>query len=129
VTQGTIGVEPREDPRLSIPPPEQRETYCHECLYENPRTRTTCVSCGARLRHPKEFVEVMAAQSMGVSTALFGRVGAVAAIALFAVVAAVVVPAQVQAWPLSFVGIGLVVAIVGRFIGRAIARAANDTSV
>jgi hypothetical protein len=119
----------REEPALSIPPPEQRETYCHECLYENPRTRTTCVSCGARLRHPKEFAQVLAEQSMGVSPVTFGRVGAVVGVVLFALVVVVAVPQQVQARPLVFAGISLVAAAIGRYVGRVIARAANDTSV
>jgi hypothetical protein len=87
------------------------------------------VSCGARLRHPKEFREVLAEQAMGINPVTSGRIGAAISIALFGLVAVVILPAQVQARPLVFVAIAFGFAALGRFIGRAIARAANDTSV
>jgi hypothetical protein len=87
------------------------------------------VSCGARLRHPKEFRDVMAEQSMGMSPVTCGRVGAVIAIALYGLAVVVVLPQQVQASPMPFVVGAVFAALAGRFIGRAIAHVANDTSV
>jgi hypothetical protein len=115
--------------RVSIPPPEQRETYCHECLAENPRTRRTCVACGTRLKHPRDFAQDLADQAIGASRTLWGRIGAAIAAAFAGLVFAVLGPELIQSRPLVLVATLVVAAGVGRFVGRWIADQANDTSV
>jgi hypothetical protein len=114
---------------LSIAPPEQRETYCHECLAENPRSRATCVSCGARLRHPKEYTDVVRDLTPTVSVATFGNVGAAICVALYGVAIAVLMP-QWLADNVVVFGVGAIaVFAAGRFAGRFIARQVNDSSI
>ena len=123
------GPSPARIATLSIAPPEQRETYCHECLAENPRTRATCVNCGARLRHPKEYADVVRELTPTVSLATFGNVGAAICVALYGVAIAVLV-SQWLAQNVAVFGVGaIVVFVVGRFAGRFIARHLNDSSI
>ena len=120
---------PREDPPLSSAPPEQRETYCHECLAENPRTRATCVNCGARLRHPKEYSDVVRELTPTLSVATFGNVGAAISVALYGVAIAVLMPQWLAENVAVFGGGAIVVFVVGRFVGRFVAGHLNDSSI
>lgn len=127
--RGTIGPEPRGTLPLSIAPPEQRETYCHECLAENPRSRATCVNCGARLRHPREYADVVRDLTPTVSLATFGNVGAAVGVALYGVAIAVLMP-QWLAQNVVVFGVGaIVVFVAARFAGRFVARHLNDSSI
>jgi hypothetical protein len=121
--------QPTRGCRVSIPPPEQRETYCHECLTENPRDRRTCVACGARLRHPRDFNQDLADQAIGASRPWWGRVGALVAAGFAGVAFAVLFPELIQSAPLALGATLVVAALAGRAIGRWIAEQANDTSV
>jgi DNA-binding transcriptional LysR family regulator len=119
----------REAACLSSTTPEVRETYCHECLTENPRSRLTCVSCGARLRHPKEFGDEMREKSAAVDVRTFGNVGALVLAALYGLGVAVLMPQWVAAHWIAFALVGLGMLLVGRAVGRFIARQLNDSSV
>jgi hypothetical protein len=129
VTGSLSGPRPPRAAALSIAPPEQRETYCHECLAENPRTRATCVNCGARLRHPKEYADVVRDLTPKVSEATFGNVGAAICVALYGVAIAVLMPQWLAQNIAVFGGVAIVVFVVGRFAGRFIARHLNDSSI
>ena len=123
------GLRTPRAPALAIAPPEQRETYCHECLAENPRTRATCVNCGTRLRHPKEYSDVVRDLTPTVSPRTFGNVGAAVAVALYGVGIVVLMP-QWLAENVVVFGVGaIVVFVLGRVTGRFIARHVNDSSI
>jgi hypothetical protein len=123
------GPVPREHPPLSVAPPEQRETYCHECLTENPRTRRSCVQCGARLRHPREFSDDVRDFTPKVSVRTFGNVGGSVLAAMLVAGTGIVMP-QWLGENLVLVGIAaLVVFALGRFAGRALARQLNEPTV
>jgi hypothetical protein len=124
-----IGAPAPRAAALSIAPPEQRETYCHECLAENPRTRPTCVNCGARLRHPKEYADVVRDLTPKVSETTFGNVGAAVCVALYGAAIAVLMPQWLADNVAVFGGVAIVVFVVGRFAGRFIARHLNDSSI
>jgi hypothetical protein len=114
---------------LPIPVPEQRETYCHECLTENPRTRTTCVNCGARLRHPKEFTDVMREMTPTVNVGMFGNIGALLGGVLYGLAVAILAPQWIAANLVWFVLGAAATMFVGRLAGRFLARQLNDSSV
>jgi hypothetical protein len=123
------GPAPFEDPRLSVAPPEQRETYCHECLTENPRTRRNCVKCGARLRHPREFADDVRDFTPKVGVRTFGNVGGSVLAALFIAGTGIVMP-QWLGENLVLVGvIGLAAFACGRLAGRALARHLNEPTI
>lgn len=114
---------------MSIAPPDQRETFCHECLTENPRTRRTCVNCGARLRHPREFADDVRDFTPSVSVRTFGNVGGAVLAALLVAGTGIVMP-QWLGDNLPSVGIGAFLAfVIGRFAGRALASKLNEQSI
>jgi len=114
---------------VSIAPPDQRETYCHQCLTENPRTRRTCVKCGARLRHPREFADDVRDFTPSVSVRTFGNVGGSVLAALVVAGTGIVMP-QWLGDNLVLVGIGaLATYAFGRLAGRALARKLNEQSI
>jgi purine-cytosine permease-like protein len=86
------------------------------------------VSCGARLRHPKEFAQVMRDYTPTVSVVTFGRVGAVVTMMLYGLALAVAVPDRLADNAIGF-GFGALVAmLLGRVLGRFIAGQVNDSS-
>jgi hypothetical protein len=113
----------------TIPPPEQRETYCHECLAENPRTRSNCVSCGARLRHPKEFAQVMQESTATVNVRTFGNVGALLSAGFYGLGLAVLLPEWLADYWIVFALGGIAMLALGRLAGRFIAQQFNDSTV
>jgi hypothetical protein len=87
------------------------------------------VNCGARLRHPKEYADVVRDLTPTVSVATFGNVGAAIGVALYALAIAVLVP-QWLGDNIVALGVGaIVVFVVGRFAGRFVARNLNDSSI
>jgi hypothetical protein len=116
-------------PRLSIAPPDQRETYCHQCLTENPRARRNCVKCGARLRHPREFADDVRDFTPKVSVRTFGNVGGSVLAALYLAATGVLMPKWLgENLVLVAIG-GLVVFALGRFAGRLVARHLNEPTI
>jgi hypothetical protein len=114
---------------VSIAPPDQRETYCHHCLTENPRSRRSCVKCGARLRHAREFADDVRDFTPSVSVRTFGNVGGIVPAMLLVAGTGIVMP-QWLGDNLPSVGIAaFVVFVLGRFVGRAIARKLNEQSI
>ena len=87
------------------------------------------MNCGARLRHPKEYSDVVRDLTPTVSVATFGNVGAAIGVGLYGVAIAVLMP-QWLAGNVAVFGVGaIVVFVAGRFVGRFIARHVNDSSV
>ena len=87
------------------------------------------MNCGARLRHPKEYADVVRELTPTVSVATFGNVGAAIGVALYGLAIAVLVPQWLAGNAVAF-GIGAIaVFVVGRFAGRFVARNLNDSSI
>ena len=119
----------REECPLPVAPPSQRETYCHECLTENPRNRPTCVQCGARLRHPREFADDVRDFTPRVSVRTFGNVGGAVLAALFIAATGIVMPQWLGENLVLVAIVGLVVFALGRFAGRMLARNLNEPTI
>jgi hypothetical protein len=87
------------------------------------------VNCGARLRHPKEYSDVVRDLTPTVGVATFGNVGAAISVALYGVAIAVLMPQWLADNVVGF-GVGAIaVFVLGRFAGRFLARHINDSSI
>lgn len=87
------------------------------------------MSCGARLRHPREFADHLREMTPSVSVATFGNVGAALLAAVYGLAIAVLLPEWLAAHWLAFAAGGIVALATGRFLGRFIARQVNDSTV
>ena len=107
----------------------ESQTFCHECLAENPPTATHCVDCGAKLHVVgKSFTEELQEKSLVANTNIYGRVSGAIACGIYALFCAALVP-QIFANKTVFV-VGLaVIFLLARFCGRWLANAINDTSL